>query len=387
MARAPGSAKALLERLVAFDTTSAKSNLALVGFVRDYLAGFGLEPTLVHDETGEKAAIYVTIGPSVEGGVVLSAHTDVVPTAGQAWSSDPYRLTARKGRLYGRGSTDMKGFVATVLAAVPDFVAAGLARPVHIALSYDEEVGCLGVRPLSRHMAERVPTPQAVIVGEPTGMAPVNAHKSGYRIETVVTGREAHSSVPAWGVNAVVYAARFVAEIERLGERLAALPATDPRFEPPCATVSVGEIAGGTAHNIVPSLCRVVWGIRGLPHMDVPALVDEMRDGAEARLGAEMRAQGESCGLDTRIVSSILPLKPRENSPAEPLIARLTGSSAMAAVSYGTDAGFFDAVGWPSVVCGPGDIAQAHKPDEFIAEDALTDCAGMLARLAGELSG
>ena len=380
------SARALLERLVGFDTTSHKSNLALVEFVRAYLADHGVESTVLGDKTGEKAALYATIGPNIEGGVVLSAHSDVVPTEGQPWTSDPYRLRQEGGRLYGRGSTDMKGFVATVLAAVPGFVAAGLKRPIHIALSYDEEVGCLGVRPLARHMKTRIAMPQAVIVGEPTSLKPVNAHKSAYRLESDVIGRSAHSSVPSWGVNAVYYAARLVAEIERLAERLAAMEVTDPRFKPPHPTASVGEITGGTAHNIVPDHCRVVWGIRGMPETDVPALVDETQAFADTQLASEMRKLDAACAIQTKIAASILPLKPRVRSNAETLIAELTGSAEMGAVSYGTDAGIFDDIGWPCVVCGPGDIAQAHKPDEFIAAEALEECAAMLARLGESLS-
>ncbi|NND50280.1 MAG: acetylornithine deacetylase [Rhizobiales bacterium] len=380
------SAKELLERLIGFDTTSDKSNLALVDFVRSYLSELGVECTVLADETSEKAALYATIGPNQEGGVVLSAHSDVVPTEGQPWSSNPYQMRSDGGRLYGRGSTDMKGFLATVLAEVPAFVAAGLKRPVHIALSYDEEVGCLGVRPLSQHMKTRVALPEAVIVGEPTGLAPVNAHKSAYRLETEIHGRSAHSSVPSWGVNAVFYAAHLVTEIERLGERLAAQKVSDPRFEPPYPTVSVGEISGGTAHNIVPDHCRVVWGMRGMPDTDVPALVEEIRAYCDTQLVAKMRVVDEACVINTQIAASILPLKPRGGSSAEALISTLTGIAEMGAVSYGTDAGFFDDIGWPSVVCGPGDIAQAHKPDEFIAEDALDQCTAMLGRLGAHLS-
>ncbi len=380
------SAKELLERLIGFDTTSHKSNLALVDFVRSHLSELGVECTVLADGTGEKAALYATIGPNQEGGVVLSAHSDVVPTEGQSWSSNPYQMRSDGGRLYGRGSTDMKGFLATVLAEVPTFVAAGLKRPVHIALSYDEEVGCLGVRPLSQHMKTHVAMPEAVIVGEPTGLAPVNAHKSAYRLETEIYGRSAHSSVPSWGVNAVFYAARLVFEIERLGERLAAMKVSDPRFEPPYSTVSVGEISGGTAHNIVPDHCRVVWGMRGMPDTDVPALVEEAMTFCDTQLLTKMRAVDAACAISIEIAASILPLKPRRGSSAEALISTLTGISEMGAVSYGTDAGFFDDIGWPSVVCGPGDIAQAHKPDEFIAEDALAGCTAMLGRLGAHLS-
>ena len=378
--------KELLTRLVGFDTTSHRSNLGIVDFISSYLDGFGVESTLVFDNTREKAALYATIGPMVEGGVVLSAHTDVVPTEGQAWTSNPYRLAERDGRLYGRGSTDMKGFVAAVLAAVPAFVAAPLRRPIHIALSYDEEVGCLGVRPLSAEMKLNVATPEAVIVGEPTSMVPVNAHKSGYRVVTTVTGREAHSSVPSWGVNAVVFAARFVGEIEWLGRRLCDMPVSDERFLPPHPTVSVGEISGGTAHNIVPKQCQVIWGIRGLPDTDVPALVEEMADWGRRELLPEMRVVDEACDISTEIATAILPLKPRPDGGAETLISALTGITEMQAVSYGTDAGFFDAIGWPCVVCGPGDIAQAHKPDEFIAEEQLARCGVVLDRLARRLA-
>jgi acetylornithine deacetylase len=386
MAALTTTTKAILERLIRFDTTSNKSNLNLVEYIRSYLQDFGIGATLIPDGTGTKAALYTTIGPSVEGGVVLSAHTDVVPTAGQEWTNDPFQMTLRDAKLYGRGSTDMKGFIACVLAHVPQFVASPLKRPIHIALSYDEEVGCLGVRPLSKQMASRVPTPMAVIVGEPTNMAPVNAHKSAYLIETIISGVEAHSSVPAWGVNAMVHGASIIKKIEKLGERLAALPVIDDRFFPPHPTVSIGEISGGTAHNIVPNTCRIVWGIRGMPETDVPELIDGIRKFTENHVLVKMHKENAACTIETKIAASILPLAAKPAAGAESLISVLTGDNRMNAVSYGTDAGFFDAVGWPSIVCGPGDIAQAHKPDEFIAIEELSRCSAMLSRLMEKLS-
>lgn len=386
MSGTPYSAKELLARLVAFDTTSHRSNLPLVDFVEDYLTSYGVSATRVHDDTGEKAALFATIGAEAPGGVVLSAHTDVVPVDGQPWTSDPFTMTERAGRLYGRGTTDMKGFVACCLAMVPDFVAADLRRPVHLALSYDEEVGCLGVRPLARAMVDHVAPPSAVIVGEPTSMQPVDAHKSAYSIETVVTGREAHSSVPAWGVNAIVYAARFVGELERLAERLRATPDPAGRFDPAYSTLGIGRIEGGTAHNIVPRQCRVVWGLRGLPGVDVPGLIDGMRSYAQDVLMPEMQRVAPEAGISVSVLSDVISLNPDPGSPAETLVKRLARDNSVGAVSYATDGGYFQNKGWPTVVCGPGDIEQAHKPDEYIDEADLHACTAFLGRLADELA-
>ena len=253
-----------MERLVAFDTTSAKSNLALIAFVEDYLKAHGIAATRVPSPDGAKADLFATIGQKGQGGIGLSGHSDCVPVEGQRWTSDPFILTERSGKLYGRGSCDMKGFIACVLAAVPAFKARNLKEPIHIIVSYDEEVGCTGVRPLIARLGKDLPRPRAVIVGEPTGIAVIDAHKRIDAYRTRVTGREAHSSMHELGVNAIAAAAALIGELERIGDGIAARD-RDERFVPPYSTVFVGTIEGGTAHNIVPKTCEFQWQVRSLP--------------------------------------------------------------------------------------------------------------------------
>jgi acetylornithine deacetylase len=376
----------ILERLVGFDTTSHLSNLEIVAYIREYLAGHGVASTLVPHESEPKASLFATIGPSGGGGVALSAHTDVVPVEGQDWSTDPFSLAEKDGRLYGRGACDMKGFLAATLAMVPDFAAASLARPIHLAYSYDEEVGCIGVRPMAARLGLDLPRPDIVVVGEPTEMRPVDAHKSIFAYETVVTGHETHSSVLDKGVNAIVYGARMVAALGDLNDRLKAAGDPSGRFVPSWSTVHVGEIHGGTALNIVPRKCRIHWEIRGLPDDDPPAHTASLDAFAAETLVAEMRAVAPEAGIETRELANIFPLRPEPGSPAETLVKRLTRSNATGAVSYGTEAGVFQRHGIPTVVCGPGSIEQAHKPDEWLAVSELEKCLGFLAALRGELA-
>lgn len=375
----------MLRELVAFDTTSRNSNLALIDFVADYLADHGIAATRLHNAEGSKANLYATLGPERPGGVVLSGHTDVVPVDGQDWSDDPFRLAERDGRLYGRGAADMKGFLACVLAMAPDFLAARPNIPVHLALSYDEEVGCLGARDLVAHMAAHLPRPAAVVIGEPTEMKVVNAHKGIRSFRTVVTGHEAHSSNTHLGVNAIMVAAELIQYLSRLAEEMRARGDPSGRFDPPYTTVHVGTIEGGTAVNIVPRRCSFAWEYRLLPDQDE----DEIRDrflhfAAEevlARLRANAPESAREIGIETRPRSNVPGLKPRADSPAEALACLLTGANHAEAVSYGTEAGIFDAADIPAVVCGPGSIRQAHRPDEFIAVSEIDACMAFLHRL------
>jgi acetylornithine deacetylase len=378
-------AKALLARLIAFDSVSDSSNLPLVDFVEGYLRGHGLEARRAPSAAGDKAAILATIGPRIDGGVVLSGHTDVVPVEGQPWSSPPFTLREASGRLYGRGACDMKSFDACVLAMAPAFRDAGLKRPVHIVLSYDEETTCLGSLDVIAKFSKDEPLPAAVIVGEPTMMAVADAHKSVATFRTLVTGHEAHSALPALGANAVAAAADVVSEIGRLARAYEEGP-LDPRFTPPYSTLHVGIIRGGTARNILARECVFNWEFRGLPGVTtasalakVQAFVDEV---ATPRLTRFVSGPA----IETTMEVDVPPLAAGVGSVAEALALRLTRSNRTIAVSFATEAGHFQAAGLPTIVCGPGSIDQAHKPDEFVDEAQLVACLEFLERLAEDLS-
>jgi acetylornithine deacetylase len=378
-------AKALLAQFVAFESVSDSSNLPLIDFVESYLSGQGLELRRAPNAAGDKAAILATIGPRVDGGVVLSGHTDVVPVEGQPWSSPPFTLREDSGRLYGRGACDMKGFDACVLAMAPVFLDAGLKRPIHIVLSYDEETTCLGSRDIIARFGKDEPFPAAVIVGEPTMMAVADAHKSVATFRTLVTGHEAHSALPALGANAVAVAADVVSEIGRLARAYEEGP-LDPRFTPPYSTLHVGMIRGGTARNILARECAFNWEFRGLPGATtasamakVQAFVDEVATPRLTRF-----VSGPS--IATTMEVDVPPLAADPGSAAETLALRLTNSNLAIAVSFATEAGHFQAAGLPTIVCGPGSIDQAHKPDEFVDEVQLVACLEFLERLVEDLS-
>ncbi len=370
----------LLARLVAFDTTSCKNNLGLIAFVDDYLSGHGVASRRIVSDDGQKSSLYATIGPDGEGGVALSGHTDVVPVDGQNWTSDPFRVRAEGGKLYGRGTADMKGFIASVLAAVPAFRKRRLKKPIHIALSYDEEIGCIGVRPMIAELGRELPKPRIVIVGEPTSMRVVDAHKGPVRWQVDVVGRAAHSSMAHLGVNAVTYATRLIGELERLEQELKQR-VIDIRFEPPYSTLQVTKIDGGTATNIVPVSCTFVFDIRALPGLDPGEIETRLRRFAETRCLPEMREIAPEAGIHIARANAVPPFGAERASEAVALALRLTGQNETFGVSYGTEAGLFQEAGAPAVVCGPGDIAQAHTADEWIAESELVKCNDFLNRL------
>ncbi len=370
----------ILKALIAFDTTSRESNIPLIAWIEDYLDQFGIPHLRVDYEGGRKTNLYATIGPDVAGGVVLSGHTDVVPVDGQAWSSDPFAMEERDGLLYGRGTADMKGFIAAALAMVPQFKAAKLKTPIHFAFSCDEEVGCRGVRPLVEHMRSHLKKPSAVIVGEPTSMQVVNAHKSAVRFGTDVTGHESHSALTDKGVNAIMVAGEIVHEISRLREELIEIGDPTGRFDPPYSTIHVGMITGGTAQNIVPLKCGFGWETRLLPGADrdfVPDRIELLRQ----KLEPAMKAVSASSGIATVKHNEVPGLAVEKDSPAEALALHCSLSNGTHTVSYCTEAGLFQEIGIPAIVCGPGSIEQAHKPDEFIAVDQLRKCEQFFARL------
>jgi acetylornithine deacetylase len=374
------SAAELLSRLVHFDTTSHKSNLALIAFVEDYLAQHGVESHLVPSADAAKASLYASIGPTGMPGVALSGHTDVVPVEGQTWSSDPFVLTERDHRFYGRGAADMKGFLACVLAAVPDFLKRKLAVPISIVFSYDEEVGCIGVRPLIAEIGRHFVTPRMVIVGEPTSMSVVDAHKGPVRWHVEIKGRAAHSSMAPLGVNAISIAGKLLQELARIERELKTSPRAE-RFDPPYATLQVTRIDGGTATNIVPVYCRFDFDVRALPGVDVDAIDRRIRAYADRECVPEMRRVAPQSGIDISVANQVPPFAAGTNSEAVALALRLAGHNETHAVSYATEAGLFQEAGSPSVVIGPGDIAQAHAADEFIAKDQLDKCMAFLDRL------
>lgn len=371
----------MLGRLVAFDTASDKPNLGLIDFVCTYLEGWGVHHRRFPDASGGKAAVFATLGPIADGGIVLSGHTDVVPVTGQAWSGDPFTLRVAEGRAYGRGAVDMKGFCANALALVPDMLAADLKRPIHILLSYDEETTCLGSMDAIARFGADLPRPTAVIVGEPTGLEVADAHKSIVTCLTTVHGHEAHSARPALGANAVAAACDLVAGLNRISDAMIARGDSSGRFDPGATTIHVGTIQGGTARNILAKECRFHWEYRGLPDLD-PAEVPRLFEGEVARVTRErLNRYGAYGRIETLEEVSIPGLAPEPGSEAERLCLRVAGRNRTIAVPYATEAGRFQAAGIPTVVCGPGDIAQAHQPDEFITLEALSDGERFLRRL------
>ncbi|MDP6343181.1 MAG: acetylornithine deacetylase, partial [Alphaproteobacteria bacterium] len=310
------SPREMIERLIAFDTTSRDSNLALIHFVRDYLAGHDVEATLIHDASGDKANLFATVGPMVDGGVVLSGHTDVVPVDGQDWDSDPFQLVERAGRLYGRGTSDMKSFSAIGLALVPEMLERGLSVPIHFALSYDEEVGCLGAPDLARHIQGLPRRPQAVIVGEPTEMKVVNAHKSCCAVKTKVVGLEGHSSATDKGLNSIFFACELVQFLANLAEEMKT-ESVNERFDPPYTTIQVGTIRGGTAGNIIPKETNFVWEYRAIPETDGEGIVARFERFAAEEVLPRMRAAYPEAEIRTEVRSLITPLVPEDGSPAE----------------------------------------------------------------------
>jgi acetylornithine deacetylase len=370
----------ILARLVSFDTTSHKTNLPMAAWVRDYLAGHGIESHLVPSEDGIHASLFATIGPAGDGGIGLSGHMDVVPVTGQPWDTDPFTLTEKDGRLYGRGTCDMKGFIACVLAMVPEFKERQLQLPLHILLSYDEEVGCTGVKPMIDQLGVSLPKPKLVFVGEPSLMTVVDAHKGGYRFRTDVTGKDAHSSKPQLGVGAIMVAADLIAELRRIEERLKARH-QNPRFDPPYASITVSGIEGGIAHNIIPPKCSFTWGVRALPGTDTQGIVEELQAYAARELLPGMREVSPDCAIETTALGVLPPFYSGEKSEATSLALKLAGQNETFAVPYGTEASHFQAAGCSSVICGPGSIDQAHQPNEYVDIAELERCMGFLRRL------
>ncbi len=371
----------MLAKLIAFDTTSARSNRALIDFVRDYLAGHGIESRIIADDWQNKANLYASLGPNKAGGVVLSGHTDVVPVTDQPWSADPFTLREADGKLYGRGTCDMKGFIALALALVPEMQAAGLKRPIHIALSYDEELGCLGAPRMLADIKANLPLPEVAIVGEPMRLKLGNRHKGCYGFDLTITGRDGHSSATHRGVSAIAYAARAIAYLEDMAERFRREGPLDNGFDPPYTTFNVGEIGGGTAVNIIARHCKVAWEFRPIPAVDPRTVIAEVEAFLNGNLVPRMRERAPEAGIAMSEACVVPPLVPKPGSPAEALARRLTGANDTVGLAFGTEAGQFQEIGIDAIVCGPGSIEQAHQPDEFIELSQFAAGEAFLRRL------
>lgn len=370
----------ILERLIAFDTTSARSNLELIDWVADYLGEFGIASERSAASPG-KANLFATIGPLEQGGVILSGHTDVVPVAGQDWHSDPFHLIEDSGRLYGRGSADMKGFIALVLALVPEMTRRTLAVPLHLAFTHDEETGCFGAPALIRALPEGTARPMLAIVGEPTSMQIANAQKGCSFFRTRIVGQDGHSSAPDRGVNAIVAASEMIVEIGRLHAEARGRARPESGFDPPHTTLSVGTITGGTAVNIIARECAFDWDLRTLPDEDAAQLKARLDRFISADLLPRMRAVYDAAAVETETIVAVPPLAPAAGSPAEALARRLTGLNTTTTVSFASEAGLYQKAGIPAIVCGPGSIEVAHKPDEFITRAELAEGQEFLDRL------
>lgn len=377
---------ALLDELIAFPTVSSEPNLAMLALLAERLEAAGARVDLLPDPGGRKANLFATLGPrDVNGGILLSGHSDVVPVEGQDWRSDPFAMIEREGRLYGRGTCDMKGFIAACVAMAPVLAGAVRDRPLHFAFTHDEEVGCLGAQALVAALRARELQPAIAIIGEPTSMEIIEGHKGMHEYTTHFHGLAGHGSRPERGVNAVEYAVRYVA---RLLELKAALPARAPessRFEPRWTTINTGALRGGVAHNVIAESARVEWEMRPVQASDAEFVKAELRALVEGELLPEMRAIDPRAAIVTEVIGEVVGLHPVDGNAARALVAALTGRNDAGLVSFGTEAGLFQGLGMDCVVCGPGDIAQAHKPDEYVSLAQLGECLNMLERLSGRL--
>lgn len=385
MSKTALTSKEMLARLVGFDTISYKSNLELIHWVRDYLAEYGVKSSIIHDATKSKANLHAIIGPEDKPGVVLSGHTDVVPVEGQNWESDPFKLREHDGLLHARGTCDMKGFIAVALSKVPAMTKRTLATPIHFALSYDEEVGCLGAHDIVKHIGKLPVQPKLCIVGEPTSMKAITGHKGICAFDCVVHGKEAHSSLAPYAVNAVENAAELVSYIKSVARRMAHQGPFNKQFDPPFTTVHTGVFKGGTALNIVPQHCEFSFEIRNIPEVNPEALVEEIRQHAFKVLEPHMKHIDPTSGFEFKAAASVPAFDIANDDKAVEFVLSLSGANAAEKVSFGTEAGIFQKGGIPTVVCGPGSIAQAHKPNEFIAVEQMTKCENFIDRLIDNL--
>ena len=378
--------RAILGDLIAYPTVSADSNLDLIDYAAAHLRDRGASVLIFRDDSGAKANLFATIGPPGDGGIVLSGHTDVVPADAHAWTSDPFVMREADGRLYGRGSCDMKGFIAAALAFAPRFAEVELRRPVHFAFTYDEEVGCLGGRQLVDDLARAGIRPSVAIIGEPTTMRIIEGHKGCYEYTTEFHGLNGHGSNPEAGVNAVEYAVRYVNRMLTLADELKHRAPVGTRFQPPWTTLQVGRMDGGTARNVIAHHCRVEWELRPVRVRDAEHVKRALKTYCDEILLPAMRAVAQDARIETQVIGEVEGLEPASENEARDIVSALTGQDQYDVVAFGSEAGLFQTCGMSAVVCGPGSIAQAHKADEFVAIEQLQACLEMLSGLVGRLS-
>ncbi len=375
----------MLDRLIAFPTISSDSNMECITYLQDYLSGLGARCELTSEVEG-KANLFATLGPEGDGGIVLSGHTDVVPVAGQDWSSDPFIMRREGGKLYGRGTCDMKGFIAASLVMAKDYAKQNLKRPIHFALTYDEETGCMGGRVLVDQLVKDGLKPSVCIVGEPTSMRIIEGHKGCCEYSTEFTGVEGHSSLPHQAVNALEYASRFVAHLMEVRAQLPEMAPENSKFDPPFSTSSICGLHSGVAHNVIPNKALVEWEMRVIQQSDHTYLREAMQDFVDTVLLPEMKAKSPKASIEEVVCTEVVGLEPEEDNEAVKMIRELTGRNSTDVVSFGTEAGLYQAAGVSAALCGPGSIEQAHRPDEYVEIAQLGECLKMLDRLAGELA-
>ena len=376
----------LMDRLVAYPTVSADSNLAMIGELADRLYACGARVEVLNDSTGAKANLFATLGPDGDGGLVLSGHTDVVPVADQDWSSDPFTLRSDDGLFYGRGTCDMKGFIAAATVMAQDYARLDLKRPLHFAFTYDEEVGCLGARALVPELMKRGLRPSMAIIGEPTSMRVIEGHKGCCEYTVRFTGLEGHGSAPERGVNAVEYAVRYVSHLMGLRGELMLRAPPNSRFLPPWSTINVGALHGGVAHNVIAGKAELEWETRPVQKGDLDFVKSSITAYVIEDLLPSMRAIHPEASIETEVIGEVAGLEVLDANAARDLVAGLVGANGADVVPFGTEAGLFQEMGMSVVVCGPGSIDQAHKPDEFVSTDQLAACLAMLDKLGKTLS-
>ncbi len=376
----------ILADLIAFETVSADSNLEMISYLTERLEALGARCIETRDKTGAKANVFATLGPDQPGGILLSGHTDVVPVADQDWTTDPFQMAENDGKLYGRGTCDMKGFIAAAVAFGETLDVDKLTQPLHFAFTYDEEVGCLGAQTLVDDLSERGIVPDIAIIGEPTEMRVIEGHKGCFEYTTRFSGLEGHSSAPDDGVNAAEYAARYIGKLLELRHILKSRAPADSRFEPPWTTVNIGQISGGVAHNVIASKAEVLWEMRPVQASDADLVKKTLSDYVEHSLLPEMQAVHSDSSITQEAIAEVEGLEPMEENAARDLVAELTGANGSGVVAFATEAGLFQKLGVHAIVCGPGSIAQAHKADEFLEIEQLDLCCRMLTRLGQRLT-
>lgn len=376
----------ILRDLIAFPTVSMDSNLDMLHYIRYYLEPLGARVTLFHDESGTKANLFATLGPDCDGGVILSGHSDVVPVSDQPWASDPFALTERDGKLFGRGTCDMKGFIAATLAMAPHFAKMDLKKPIHFAFTHDEEVGCIGAAALIPELEKQGYKPAIAIIGEPTEMRIIEGHKGCCEYTTRFSGLEGHGSSPDLGVNAAEYAVRYVTRLMELREEMKTRVPKNSRFEPPWTTMNIGGLRGGVMHNVIVSKAEVDWEFRPVQQSDFHYMKEQITAYVDQELLPAMRKVHPEASIETETLGEVDGLEPMDDNAAKDLIMELTGANGADVVPFGTEAGIFQKLGLSAVVCGPGSIAQAHKADEYVALDQLDACLSMLHGVGRKLT-